>query len=74
MSQDGEPLVLHGMHRVPGAVEVNIDPNYLILSAKYMRKSFMAFDEFAKINPHVESSYNWVRDSLYSGSEMESDD
>ncbi len=40
---------LHRFHRVPAVLEWPLDPNYLRLVAKYLRKTLHAFDEVAGV-------------------------
>ena len=42
---------MHMLHRVPVLPDLGIDPHYAVLGAKYLDKSFRAFDEYAAYEP-----------------------
>jgi len=48
---------LHRVHRVPDIPDTGIDPDYLHLAAKYMRKTFALFDEKTGIKVAAPSAY-----------------
>lgn len=48
---------LHRTHRVPCIPDTGIDPHYLHLAAKYMRKTFALFDEKTGIKVAAPSAY-----------------
>jgi hypothetical protein len=48
---------LHRLHHVADIVELNPDPNYLFLAAKYLQKSFASFDEAIGLNIKSPSAF-----------------
>lgn len=55
---------LHQYHQVPEDLEFSIDPYNLYLSAKYLQKSFSAFDEKFSIQVDVQSAYEQLCEGL----------
>jgi hypothetical protein len=51
---------LHRFHKVPITPKRPIDPFYATLAAKYMAKSFQAFDKTFNINVTVSNSYEYL--------------
>lgn len=49
---------LHRVHRVPCIPDTGIDPDYLHLAAKYLRKAFSLFDEKTGVKVDVPSAYD----------------
>ena len=70
---------LHQYHHVPDDPEFPIDPHNFYLAAKYLQKTFSAFDKIFSIKKSTQSAYDQLCDGLdkLSDSEvspMESDD
>lgn len=55
---------LHGLHRVPKIISLYPDPHYLYLAAKYLRKSFAAFDSKFGVKPSMPSAYTWLCETI----------
>jgi Family of unknown function (DUF5677) len=53
---------LHRIHRVPCIPDTGIDPDYLHLAAKYMRKTFALFDDKTGVKVDVPSAYEVLED------------
>lgn len=55
---------LHRYHRTPVDPELPMDPYYFYLAAKYMQKSFTAFDQRFSIQTDAQSAYDNLREGL----------
>jgi hypothetical protein len=55
---------LHQYHKVPEDPDFSIDPYNLFLAAKYLEKTFRAFDEKFSIKVDVPSAYDHLCESL----------
>ncbi|MGH8509118.1 MAG: DUF5677 domain-containing protein [Gammaproteobacteria bacterium] len=55
---------LHRYHWVPAGHNAPLDPDYLRLAAKYLRKTFAAFDEALGITAEIESAYKYLCDAV----------
>lgn len=65
---------LHQYHQVPEDPEFPIDPYYLYLSAKYLEKTFSAFDKKFGIKIGVPSAFDHLSEGLAELSENEGDE
>lgn len=65
---------LHQYHHVPEDLELSIDPYNLYLSAKYLQKSFSAFDEKFSIKVDVQSAYEQLCEDLDKLPDIKSDE
>jgi len=65
---------LHQYHQVPEDPEFSMDPYNLFLSAKYLQKTFSAFDAKFGIKVDVPSAYDYLCEGLDSLSDTQSDD
>ena len=72
LRQCGNPL--HQYHQVPEDPELSIDPYNLYLSAKYLHKSFSAFDKKFSIQIDVQSAYEQLCEGLDKVSEIKSNE
>ena len=52
----GNPL--HRYHWVPAVRDISPDPDYLYLAAKYLQKTFTAFDDAVGITADIESAFD----------------
>jgi hypothetical protein len=55
---------LHRMHQIPTAGNFAMDPHYLCLAAKYVQKTFKAFDKALGIDIGERNLYEVVLDDL----------
>ena len=65
---------LHQYHQVPDDPELAMDPYNLYLAAKYLQKTFSAFDEKIAIQVDVPSAYEHLCESLDKLSDTEADE
>lgn len=49
---------LHRLHSVPANLDAPIDPHYLYLASKYLRKTFAVFDSTTGVTSELESSFD----------------
>jgi hypothetical protein len=62
LTQCSNPL--HQYHRIPQALEQELDPHYLYLAAKYLQKAFATFDETIGLDFQGFSAFEQLCDSL----------
>jgi hypothetical protein len=55
---------LHRFHGIPTSKNVPLDPEYLRLAAKYLRKTFAAFDDKLGMTVEVESAYEYLCEAV----------
>ena len=55
---------LHQYHRIPQALEQDVDPHYLYLAAKYLQKAFAMFDETTGFDFQGSSAFEQLCDAL----------
>jgi hypothetical protein len=55
---------LHQYHRIPQALEQDVDPHYLYLAAKYIQKAFAMFDETTGFDFQGSSAFEQLCDAL----------
>jgi hypothetical protein len=55
----------HRQHRIAAVVDLDPDPFWMYLGAKYLRKTFGLFDSLAGISPSSPDAYDQLYSDLY---------